>query len=68
MERGTVWEPSIFRMVKNGWVSSEKMLHGTSTGSTETGILLQSGGMELKLDETRESENTLRQELYNSCL
>jgi len=47
MELGTVWEPSIFRMVKNGWVSSEKMRHGTSTGSTETEISLQSGVMGL---------------------
>ena len=49
MEPGTVWEASISQMVKNGWVSSEKMLHGTSTGSTETENIIAKLGNGVKL-------------------
>lgn len=46
-DAGTARGLSLFRMVKNGSASSEKMPPGTSTGMTKAGKLSQSGVMEL---------------------
>ena len=46
-DAGTVRELSLFRMVKNGSASSEKMHPGTSDGMTKTEKLSQSGVMAL---------------------